>query len=59
MQCSTPAAWDSQLMVCNITSRDATVMWNRDTSTSNAAYIVVLDRDIGSATHSESVSVTQ
>ena len=45
-------------MVCNIRSRDATVMWSRDTSTSNASYIVVLDRDIGSATHSEPVSVT-
>ena len=43
-------------MVCNIGSRDATVMWSRDTS--SASYIVVLDRDIGSATHSEPVSVT-
>ena len=50
--------WNSQLMVCNIGSRNATLMWNQDTAASNTTYEVVYQDidDRGNPIRSEPVS---
>ena len=48
--------WNSQLMVHNIGSRNATLRWSRDASRSNATYIVLYGDVIGISIRSEAVS---
>ena len=50
LQCDTPVNtddWNSQLMVCNIGSRNVTVMWTEDSDTDNAQYVVLYEDIIG------------
>ena len=58
LQCPTPDSsngWFSNLMVCDIGSRNATLQWNRDAATS---VYVVLYRDIITQTQIRSDSVS-
>ena len=57
-QCSENGSdgWNSQLMVQNIGSRNATLRWSQDASRSNATYIVLYRDVIGISIRSEPVS---
>lgn len=50
------SGWFSALMVCDVGSRNTTIMWRRDESTVNASYVVLYEDSIGNQMRSDSVS---